>query len=344
MKKLYYNIRNGCILIVLFTFNTTAQDIHFSQFFETPLLRNPALAGLFFGDMRMQLVYRNQWQSVTTPYQTASFNGEFKFPVGKADDYITLGGEILYDRSGSIALSTTQVLPLINYHKSLSADRNMYISLGFMGGMVQRSLDRSKITTNSQYDGNGYNGGLSDGETFTRSSYAYFDGSTGVSFNSQVGNNKDNNLFFGIAYHHFSKPSDISFYSNPDDELNPKWVFSGGLKMSTTNDSYVTLQGDYSQQGPYTEIIGGALLTKMLDDIDDPKYLISGGLFLRWQDAFIPVAKLEARPLAITVSYDINISKLAIASNNKGAFEMGLSYQKYFDHNPSKDAVRCPRF
>ena len=33
-----------------------AQDIHFSQFFETPLLRNPALAGIFSGDVRLTLL------------------------------------------------------------------------------------------------------------------------------------------------------------------------------------------------------------------------------------------------------------------------------------------------
>ena len=49
-----------------------AQDIHFSQFSETPLLRNPALAGIFSGDLRIQAVYRNQWNSVTVPYQTSS--------------------------------------------------------------------------------------------------------------------------------------------------------------------------------------------------------------------------------------------------------------------------------
>lgn len=54
-----------------------AQDAHFSQFFEAPLLRNPSLAGLFAGDIRIQGVYRNQWASVTVPYQTGSFNAEY---------------------------------------------------------------------------------------------------------------------------------------------------------------------------------------------------------------------------------------------------------------------------
>ena len=52
------------MLILFSSQNIFSQDIHFSQFFEAPLLRNPALAGLFSGDIRLQAVYRNQWQSV----------------------------------------------------------------------------------------------------------------------------------------------------------------------------------------------------------------------------------------------------------------------------------------
>ena len=80
----------------------------------------------------------------------------------------------------------------------------MYLSLGFMGGLVQRRLDMSKITTNSQYDGTGYNGGLSTGENITAPSHSYFDGTAGMSFNTQMGEDPENNLFVGVAYHHFN--------------------------------------------------------------------------------------------------------------------------------------------
>ena len=63
-----------------------SQDIHFSQFFETPLLRNPALAGIFNGDLRIQGVCRTQWNSVTTPYQTGSVNAEYKLPIGSTNE------------------------------------------------------------------------------------------------------------------------------------------------------------------------------------------------------------------------------------------------------------------
>ena len=96
---------------------TNAQDIHFSQFFEAPLLRNPSLAGIFAGDIRVQAVYRDQWNSVTTAYKTVSINGEYKMPVGKANDFVTLGLQLLQDRAGTISWVSTHVLPAINYHK-----------------------------------------------------------------------------------------------------------------------------------------------------------------------------------------------------------------------------------
>jgi len=333
------------LMLIICSDQLLSQDIHFSQFFETPLLRNPALAGLFTGDLRLQSVYRTQWQSVTVPYQTTSFNGEYKMPIGKTEDFLTVGGQILYDKAGSIAMTATHIMPAVNYHKSLSSVRNMYLSLGFMGGIVQRRFDRSKVTTNSQFDGTTYNGGLADGETFDNPSYSYFDGTVGMSFNTQIGDNTDNNLFVGLAYHHFNKPSNISYYGNTKLEMTPKWVYSAGARVSTAENSYITFQADYISQGQNTEMIGGALYTYKLDDFADPKFLIHGGAFVRWKDAIIPVAKLEMRPLAISLSYDINTSQLATATRGRGGFEMALSYQRYINRdNSSKEAVRCPRF
>ena len=345
MKKGLLKPLLGFFILLITGSNAYTQDIHFSQFFETPLLRNPALAGIFSGDIRVQAVYRNQWNSVTVPYQTGSFNAEYKKPIGKGDDFITFGGQILYDKAGTVALQSTHILPAVNYHKSLSADRNMYLSLGFMGGWVQRSIDRSKITTNSQYDGTGFNPGLSSGETFPRNSYSYLDGTVGMSFNSQVGENEDNNIYIGAAYHHFNKATKVSFYGNPNYEMIPKWVGSLGLRLYMNEYSYFTFLSDYSKQGTFTEIMGGALYSWKLDDIENPKYILHAGALLRWKDAIIPVVKIEFKPMAISLSYDANLSQLKTASRGRGGFELALTYQKFLDrNNTSADAVRCPKF
>jgi type IX secretion system PorP/SprF family membrane protein len=343
MKTLHRKLLWAMLMII--SQQANSQDIHFSQFNEAPLLRNPALAGIFTGDLRFQAVYRTQWQSVTVPYQTTSLNGEFKLPVGKGEDFLTIAAQVLNDRAGSIGMTSTHVMPAVNYHKSLSGERNMYLSLGFMGGLAQRRFDRSKLTTNSQFDGSNYNPGLSDGETFDKTSYSYFDGIVGMSFNAQLNDNPDNNVFAGVALHHFNKPSSISFYGNTKLEMIPKWVYSGGVRLAATEQSYVTFHADYSKQGPYSQLIGGAIYTWKLDDEVDPKYLVHGGAFVRLKDAIIPVAKLEMTPLAISVSYDANISKLSTTTRGRGGFELALSWQTYLDRdNSSKNAVRCPRF
>ncbi len=343
------NILSKSLLLLPFLFlhegNCKAQDIHFSQFSEAPLLRNPALAGIFSGDFRIQAVYRNQWNSVTVPFQTTSLNAEYKLPLGNSQDFLTIGGEILYDKSGTVALTATHVLPVLNYHKSLSTERNMYLSAGFSAGIVQRKIDRSKITTNSQFDGDAYDPTLPNGENFSNTGYLYFDGSAGISFNTQIGENEDNNLFVGAAYHHFNKSAKVSFYNTPGVELVPKIVLSAGAKMSLTDYSYITLHSDYSEQGASKEIIGGILYSIKLDDPSDALYTISGGAFVRWKDAFIPVVKMDVRPLTFALSYDVNVSQLKTASQGRGGFELSLSYLKYIDGDrSSREAVRCPRF
>lgn len=345
MKNLIINYTFLFACIFLIQDKCIAQDIHFSQFSETPILRNPALAGIFTGDLRIQAVFRNQWNSVSVPFQTSSLNAEYKLSVGHGDDFLTLGGAILYDKAGTIALTETNVLPVLNYHKSLSEERNMYLSAGFSAGFVQKRFDPSKMTTNNQFDGMDYNSSLGNGESFAQNNYLYFDGSAGLSFNSQIGENIDNNMFLGLAYHHFNKSAKVSFYNSPDVELNPKWVFSGGLKLGVSDYAYTTFYGDYSMQGAYSEVVAGVLYTLKLDDADNPSYMISGGGFLRWTDAFIPVIKLETTPLSFALSYDINVSELKTASLSRGGFELSVSYQKFLNkNNSSREAVRCPRF
>jgi type IX secretion system PorP/SprF family membrane protein len=215
--------------------------------------------------------------------------------------------------------------------------------MGIMGGYVQRKFDRSKVTTNNQYDGNYFNSSISDGENFAATSYSYFDGSAGMSINAQIGEEATDNFYAGLAYHHFNKAKKLSFYNNSQIEMTPKWVASGGIKMSVNNTSTFTIQADYSKQGTQQEIIGGALFSWQLDNYEDAKYIFHTGAYMRWKDAFIPVAKLECRPLSVSVSYDANISPLKEASKGRGGFEVSISYQCSKKDKNMGD-IRCPRF
>ncbi len=310
------------VCLVATTLFVEGQDIHLSQFYQSPLLRNPALAGLFEGDIRIQGVYRDQWNSVTKAYRTGSLNAEYKLLVGQGDDYLTVGLQSYFDRAGSVSYTKLMFYPAINFHKSLSVERNMYISAGFMGGWVQHSIDLTKVTTNSTFEGMGIN------ENITDPTYAYLDGSTGISFNTQIKDDPESNLYLGLAYHHFNRPGN-SFYRNKRVQLNPKWVFSGGLKLNVGEYSFVEIQGDHYHQGSFKQTILGAMYGLKIGPYpDEPDYTLSLGTFIRLQDALIPVLKLEYPPYAISFSYDANVSKLKPSSLGRGGFEMSISFTK----------------
>lgn len=314
----------------------SAQDIHFSQFFEAPLWRNPSLAGIFTGDVRVQTVYRDQWNSVTNAYRTGSVNAEIKSPIGKLNDFVTVGMQVLYDKAGTIGWTSTHILPAFNYHKSLSAEKNRYLSIGFMGGVIQRRFDPSKMTTNSQYD----NGTL--GESLLNNQHSYLDGNVGMSFNSNLNDNPDDNFYAGVAYHHFNRPN-TSFYSNTTIELQPKWVFSGGLRFGVSDFAYITLQADQSIQGSFSETLAGMLYgIKLGTDPDNPLYTLHAGGFIRWNDALIPVVKIDYSPFSAALSYDVNISKLKPSSYGRGGFELSLSYIGFLKKN--EGYLLCPKF
>lgn len=330
-----------CIALV----RSHAQDIHFSQFFEAPILRNPSLAGIFTGDYRVQGVYRDQWNSFTNAYRTGSMNAEYKMPIGKGDDFMTTGIQVLFDKAGTVGLTSTHLLPALNYHKSLSNEKAMYLSLGFMGGMIRKNIDIAKMTTNNQYNGTGYDPTLPTGELLNVPNFTTWDASVGMSFNTSFGEAQRNMLFVGAAYHHLNRPKN-SFYRDPKIELNAKYVFSAGVKFNVDEYTYFTLQADHSTQGSFNETIGGAMYSyKLGGDPENPAYTVHAGAFLRWKDALIPVVKMDINSLSLAISYDVNVSQLKTASQARGGFELSLAYVGFLDRdNSSRDKVLCPRF
>src|SRR6185369_3448682 len=96
LKKIAYST-----LALFLTYQVgQAQDIHFSQYAETPSAINPALAGGSY-NTRVILNYRNQWSSVGTAYQTmgVSFDQRIKFRKLR-NNYFAFAINIFRDQSG----------------------------------------------------------------------------------------------------------------------------------------------------------------------------------------------------------------------------------------------------
>ena len=103
----------------------SAQDIHFSQFYENAIMRNPALTGIFSGDYRAGINYRTQWSNISVPFQTALASCETRVLVNPdAGDYISFGLAFMYDKAGTINFNSMMVYPAINYNKCLGDEKN----------------------------------------------------------------------------------------------------------------------------------------------------------------------------------------------------------------------------
>ena len=84
-------------------------------------------------------------------------------------------------------------------------------------------------------------------------------------------------------------------------------------------------------QGPSNEVIFGSLFRYRLNDPSKYTNFISEtavalGLFYRLKDAFIISGQLEWRNFLLSLSYDVNTSKLAAASKSAGGLEVSLRY------------------
>src|SRR6476620_11330450 len=111
------------IFFALLVFSSVqGQDLHFSQFFNSPLTTNPANTGFIpDGDYRLGMNYRNQWSSVmTVPYKTMSAFGDVALGKDRMENgWVGIGGAILRDVAGSGNLTSTKIYGSVAYHQLL---------------------------------------------------------------------------------------------------------------------------------------------------------------------------------------------------------------------------------
>src|SRR5687768_6384636 len=83
-----------------------AQDIHFSQYAETPSIINPALAGVTY-NTRVIANFKDQWSTVATRYRTIglSFEQTIKFRKLK-NNYFAIAANVFRDEAGDAHLTT----------------------------------------------------------------------------------------------------------------------------------------------------------------------------------------------------------------------------------------------
>lgn len=321
LKKIWACSVAGCCLLPA---AVKAQDIHYSQFYETSILRNPALTGVYNGDYRLSIMYRNQWSSISAPFQTAQAGAELKKQIGESQDFIGIGLLGFYDKTGSINLMTLSGSAAVSYNKMLSEEHSSFVSLGIMGGYIQRSFDPAKMTFGNQYLGGGFDPANPSGEKINSPKISQIDFGAGINYTTNTGADNKTNYSLGVAGYHLTRPEN-AFYDNSSINKDFRWNANASVNWLITEVWSAQVQGNFSLQGKYNEIIAGGLIGHKNDEAaTDHSLVLYAGAFYRWNDAVIPVVKIDFNDLTLGVSYDMNVSKLKAASSIRGGFEISL--------------------
>lgn len=298
------------------------QDIHFSNWNMSPLNLNPAQTGMFEGDGRLIFNYRTQWRSVQVPYNTFSFGGDFNLNKSLIKGTNEAIGVIFnHDASGDGKYTLTDFKVPFNHKFSFRKDSGLTIAFGVLGGISNVKMDPNRLSYDRQWDGDAYNGGLHNGESFDLLSKIYADVSLGTVIQKQFNQNWLVSAGYGIS--HINRPN-ISFYNTQGVTLKPRHNESLQLKYSFSNISSVMLEYYGNQQHKFRENLVGLTYYHSID----PKTgtVLNIGFLNRFGDAMITTLGLQHNNMRIQGSYDYTYSGFKRATNGKGAFEISFIY------------------
>lgn len=311
-----------------------AQDPHFSQFYASPMTLNPANTGFFYGDMRMSSTYRNQWQSVSTPFTTTTAAAEFslfglfnntKRPgiFERPADCFGFGIMGMSDMSNNRGLKSSYLSMSLAYNKALVTDGDQVMQMlgvGFQSTFVTKRVDYNRFTFSRQFTPTGFDASLSNGEPINGFSLRYIDYSTGIIYS---GMNDKSQWNLGASYYHFTRPNES--ISGEEHKLDPRYTVHGRINFQLTDATALYLSGLYMKSALAEEFTTGAVFELWLPDVEYRSNLFAG-VYVRPGDAIIPQMGMKMDKLHVGLSYDVNVSRLKTGSQGRGGFELSISF------------------
>lgn len=328
------------VALLLVVIAGMAQDIHYSQFYASPLTLNPALTGVNACNYRVGVMYRSQWSSVSAdPYQTPSISFDINNVLQRIvkTGTLSLGALILNDKAGAGDLSNMTIAGSVAYQRPLTASRKLNLSIGIQPGYVQKKLDFTKLSFENQFNGVTFDPTQSNGENF-KDKIGYFDLNAGLYLSYAIGKRSD--LFLGGSLFHIIPPKE-SFLNSGDNKLGMRITGHGGVRLGVTDKLDIIPQVLFMTQAKAQEINLGVSIQYGFN----PDVNLFVGAYDRLSDAIIGMAGLEYKRVRLGFSYDINTSALNEASNGNGGFELSLSYTGCLGGFVlDKPIMFCPRY
>jgi type IX secretion system PorP/SprF family membrane protein len=306
--------------IVLLLNGVRAQDIHFSQYDQSPFNINPALTGAFDGAYRFIGNQRSQWRSVTVPYRTTGLAVDARNPQGLP---VHGGLSLFHDQAGDSRLRRTSLNLSSAVEVPLNGDRNTLVTIGAALGFTSMQMDYSQLTYDSQWNGLVYDPSIGSGESFARDGRAYMNAHLGAAFMKKWEGGRRLNA--GMGLFNLSAPKQ-SFFDEGFVRLGQRVNIHATWIEPINAEWEIRPSMLFMSQGAYREWDIGGTAHYILSSQPFMFRAIYGGVFMRTRDAGFLVAGMRYDEWNVGLSYDINTSDLRPASAGRGGFELSVIY------------------
>ncbi len=331
--------------VMSFCYQAVAQDMHFSQWFNSPLSTNPANTGFIpDADYRLGVNYRNQWSSImSVPYKTMSIWGDAQVFRDRIESgWLGLGGLILRDVAGSGGLTSTKVFGSAAYHQMLGVAH--LLSFGMNVGWANKRINTSALKFPDQFDGKFFDSNLPTSVVLDAPNVSYFDMQVGLNY-----------AFFptdklyingGLSAWHLNKPRESFFKSDEpgaDGRIAPRYNAFGNASIKLNDQVIVNPMAYYSFTTKTSELVAGGNVQYNLSG--DGESQLIGGLYYRNGDAVIPMVGFVWKSLKLMFTYDATTSSLNQYNYSRGAFEFALMQNGFYnEYNGDRRQSMCPSF
>lgn len=306
----------------------SAQDIHFSQYYASPLTLNPALTGKFNGLWRATGIYRDQWRSVigNNAYVTPSGSVDFSLLKNKLKtDALGVGAVMFYDQAGNF--QTLKAGLSVAYHKGLDRNGNYNLSLGMQGMYSNYKIDPNftfgeNLQTIPEFRDNERLANVEANNAFDMNAGLFFDGKftnwatfyVGYSFMNII---QHDNSFLGGTTGDFETPMRHVVHGGFEFEPGEKFVIIPGLLYQTTAKA--------------REINFGSTFGYKIMNEKQKTTTFFLGMWYRWDSAIIAKGGFDFQNFRLTGAYDLGMGGMAADSRNAvgrlpTAFEIAVSY------------------
>jgi len=338
-KRLFYILMMICLNLPVF-----GQDHIYSQFFNSPIYLNPALTGQFQGDIRMNLIYRNQWSGLSGDLSYLSASADLNIPKFGG------GVGILFNRSTEGTAYLTKNNMAATYSYSVGGDE-LVASFGIQAGFTSRKIDWGRLVFSDQIDMRlGYiSGSSSSAQLPDASGRFYFDAAGGVNIVYR-------NFMIGSALHHINKPDES--FTGIQAKLPTRLIANASFRIPLNEGSIYNQYAEGAFLIPSVVYYKQATASSVSAGFQFKYRSVNTGLWYRTSGAGTPDAVVfslifdlftnrnNGEKLRLGVSHDATTSKINYTNTN-GSTEASIGYEKYFPNSSGYNkfnGLRCYDF